>query len=164
MFHVSLQCTLSPQVKEYPWSSAKICFFNFQACTNFSEGDVVKRPWVCLHFGPQVSLSSRNYLQFLSKDLFSFQDFGNNNIVSLYFLSIWLFLRTPRRMTFLDLIKSHLNKMPFIEFFSSSPPGLYGHLHSPRPKSFQLELISPSSPMGALYFYFSPFMGVSLSN
>ena len=67
-------------------------------------------------------------------------------------------------MTFLDLIKSHLNKMPFIEFFSSSPPGLYGHLHSPRPKSFQLELISPSSPMGALYFYFSPFMGVSLSN
>ena len=153
-----------PQVKEYPWRSAKICFFNFQACTNFSEGDVVKRPSDCLPLGPQVSLSSRNYLQFLSKDLFSSPVFGNNNIVSLCFLSFWLFWRTPRRMIFLDLIKSHLTKMPFINSFSSSPPGLYGHLHSPGPKSFKLELLSPSSPLGALYFYFSSFMGVSLSN
>ena len=67
-------------------------------------------------------------------------------------------------MKSLGLIKSLLTKMPFISFFSSSPPAVLTDLHSPGPRSFQLEIISPSSPLRVLYFYFSSFIGTSLSN
>lgn len=48
--------------------------------------------------------------------------------------------------------------------FSPPAPGISRDLYSPGPKSFQLEIIAPSSQLTVLYFYFSPFMRASLAN
>lgn len=160
-----LQCILTPpRLRSIHGALPRFASLTSKLAPTSQKGTLWNALGCAFSWPPSLSIFSRNYLQFLSKDLFS-SKFLVITTLSLLAFYHFLFLRIPGRMTFLDLIKSHLTKMPFIEFSSLQGPQVSRGIYTLTwPQILSAGTHFSLLTIGSALFYFSPFIVVTLSN